>query len=89
MPTHQATLIRDGRITIPVAIRRALHLVAGELLTVERQGDTIRVRRAHSAAKRTAGILSKYRHAEPLASGAARVAFERAAAEDVADSLPT
>ena len=39
--THSAKIIAGGKIVIPADIRRQLGLVEGDVLAVERDGDTV------------------------------------------------
>jgi AbrB family looped-hinge helix DNA binding protein len=86
MPSYRTKLTRNGRITIPAAIRRALNLAAGDRLTVEQVGDAIRIRRA-TVTELTAGSLAKYRKVPPLTLEEERAAFEQGVADEVMASL--
>jgi AbrB family looped-hinge helix DNA binding protein len=84
--THLTTMTRKGQITIPIDERRALGLREGDQLNVERDGDTLLVRRAGSVAARTAGALAAYRKDPPLSIEEERAAFEQAVADEGASS---
>jgi AbrB family looped-hinge helix DNA binding protein len=84
MVSHTTTLTRNGQVAIPIEIRRALDLNAGDQVEVEQQGEVILVRRARSVAERTGGILVGYRLATPLPAEDERAAFEQAVADEVA-----
>jgi antitoxin PrlF len=83
---QHTTITRKGQVTIPIEIRRALHLVEGDQLAVEQQGEVVLLRRASSVADRTAGMLARYRKATPLTPEEERAAFESAVAEEAAAS---
>ena len=87
MTVHRAKMSSNGRLTIPIEIRRALNLVAGDRLAVEHQGEVFLVRRAMSVAERTAGGLAAYRGFPPLTLEEERAAFEQGVADEVAASL--
>lgn len=86
MVTHRTTITRKGQITIPIEERRALGLREGDQLNVERDGDTLIVRRAVSVAERTAGALAAFRKEPPLSIAEERAAFEQAVADEVTAS---
>lgn len=86
MAPQKTTLTRKGQITIPVDIRRQLGIAEGDQLDVERDEDTVIVRRATSVTALTAGILAKYRKPEPLTAEEEREAFAQAVADDVSKS---
>ena len=87
MAARHTTVTRKGQITLPVAFRRRLGIDQGDQVEVEEQGDTLVIRRASSVAERTAGMMSRYALAEPMAAEQERAAFEQAVADDVAASL--
>jgi AbrB family looped-hinge helix DNA binding protein len=53
--TH-STITLKGQTTLPVQIRRALHLQAGDKILYEIQGDAVLIR-AHPGAKAVFGML--------------------------------
>lgn len=61
MATHVTTVSRDGQVTIPAEIRRALDLKEGVSVTIEQHGEQVLPRRSAGAFEQTAGILSRYR----------------------------
>ena len=74
-------LSRRGRITIPVEMREALGLGAGDMVTLTLEGDHLRLSRCDSIAERTAGMLKcdgPHRSLEEE-----REAFEQGVVEDV------
>jgi AbrB family looped-hinge helix DNA binding protein len=81
------TITSKGQVTIPVEIRRALDLKAGDRIAVEQQGETVLLHRAMSVAERTAGVLAAYRRPTPLSVDEERAAFEAAVAEEVVGAL--
>lgn len=87
MALHRAKMLSNGRVTIPVEIRRTLDLAEGDRLAVEQQGEAFLVRRAMSVAERTAGGLAQYRKDPPPTLAEERAAFEQAVADEVAASL--
>lgn len=54
--TRTATITSKGQLTLPVDIRRALNLSAGDQLACERHGNEIRL-----IPQRKAGQFAKYR----------------------------
>lgn len=88
MTSETTTVTRKGQITIPVAVRRALGLREGDQVAVERQGETVVLRRAGRVAERTAGALAAYRRTPPLTPEEERAAFEQAVADEVAGTGP-
>lgn len=86
MAPQKTTVTRKGQITIPADIRRELGMSEGDLLDVERQGDTVIVRRASSVASRTGGALAKYRRPQSLTIEEERVLFEQAVADEVSEN---
>ena len=87
MTSSTTTITSKGQVTIPVEIRRALDLKAGDRIAVEQQGETVLLRRATNVAERTAGILAAYRRPTPLSVDEERAAFEAAVAAEVAGAL--
>ncbi|HYI25084.1 MAG TPA: AbrB/MazE/SpoVT family DNA-binding domain-containing protein [Thermomicrobiales bacterium] len=87
MVVSNTTITRKGQVTIPADVRRELGLQEGDQLSVERQGDTVVLRRATSVAQRTAGALAHYRKSRPLTADEEREAFELAVAEEVMSSM--
>jgi AbrB family looped-hinge helix DNA binding protein len=86
MPTYVTRVSRKGQITIPAELRRDLGISAGDSVAVERNGDTLIVRRAGSATERTYGALSKYRRDPPLTIGEEKDAFAQAIVDDYLES---
>lgn len=87
MSRYRTKLTSNGRVAIPINLRRALNLAAGDRLIVEQQGDAFVVRRATSVAEDTAGILAACRKDPPLTPAEERAAFEQGVADEVAASL--
>lgn len=52
-----AAVTKQGRVTLPVEIRRALGLNEGDRVAFVLEGDEVRIRRAGSVAEWTAGML--------------------------------
>ncbi len=48
---------KKGQITLPVEMRRALHLKEGDKVVVTREGEEIHVVRIGSVVERTAGVI--------------------------------
>ena len=87
--TMQTTVTRKGQVTIPAEIRRELDLKEGERISVERQGDAVLLRRAHSVAEQTAGVLAAYQRTPRSTAEEERAAFEEAVAIEVGgEDLP-
>lgn len=80
----ETTVTREGQVTIPVGVRRALDLREGDRLLVERQGEAAVLRRAPGVVALTAGILARYRRPVPLTAEVERGAFGQAVADEVA-----
>ena len=70
-----------GRITIPVEMREALGLGAGDTVTLTLEGDHLRLSRCDSIAERTAGMLKSDGPRRSLEEE--REAFEQGLVEDV------
>jgi AbrB family looped-hinge helix DNA binding protein len=87
MSGYFTTVTRKGQITIPVDIRRQLKIAEGDLIAVEREGDSVRLRRSQSIVDRTAGALSKYVTGPPLSAEEERAATEMAIARDVVERM--
>jgi AbrB family looped-hinge helix DNA binding protein len=87
MSSYFTTVTRKGQITIPVDIRRQLKISEGDLIAVEREGDSVRLRRSESIVDRTTGALSKYVKGAPLSAEEERAAAELAIARDVVERM--
>lgn len=82
MPTYVTRVTRKGQMTIPVEFRRDLGIDAGDSVAVERDGDTLVLRRTGSMTERTYGTLAKYRRNPPLTAEEERALFEQAVADE-------
>lgn len=82
MPTYVTRVTRKGQMTIPVEFRRDLGIDAGDSVAVERDGDTLVLRRTGSMTERTYGALAKYRRNPPLTAEEERALFEQAVADE-------
>jgi AbrB family looped-hinge helix DNA binding protein len=81
--SHTSRLTCKGQVTIPVQLRRALHLKPGDEVAFVQDGDGVRLEPARSIAERTAGILAMHRREPPLSAEEERSRAEIAWAEDV------
>lgn len=70
MSERGTVVFRRGRITIPVAVRRALNLQEGDRVAVTIEEDGARIVRRESVAARTAGMFRSSR--PPLSAEAER-----------------
>lgn len=79
MNERTTVVIRRGRITIPIAVRRALNLNAGDRVVVTLEADGAKIVRCGAVAAGTAGMFRSSH--PPLSADAEREAAERAIAE--------
>ncbi len=73
-----------GSVDVPDEIREALGLRDGEVVSVERLGDTVVLRRATDEIDPSAGILARYAKTPSASIEEERESFEVAIAEEVA-----
>lgn len=79
MSERTTVVFRRGRITIPVAVRRALNLHEGDRVVVTLDERGARLKRQGSVAAQTASMFRSSH--PPLSAEAEREAAERAVAE--------
>jgi len=80
MNEHMTVVTRNGQITIPVAVRRALNLNQGDRVVVTLDADGARLARQGSVTAQTAGMFRSSR--PPLSAEAERETAERAVADE-------
>jgi bifunctional DNA-binding transcriptional regulator/antitoxin component of YhaV-PrlF toxin-antitoxin module len=73
-------------MTIPIEFRRELGIEEGDSVAIERNGNTLVVRRTGSVVERTKGALSKYRKDPPLSIEEEKEAFAQAIVDDYLES---
>lgn len=79
------TIITEkGSVDVPDEIREALGLRDGDVVSVERLGDTVLLRRSPGEVDPSAGILARYAKSPSASIEDEREAFELALAEEVA-----
>jgi len=77
----------NGRITIPVEIRRALRFKQGDVFTVERDGNHIVLQRAKEPVDLTSRVVAEHSLAVSRTPVEEREAFAKGVAEEGAASL--
>lgn len=80
MKEVSATITSKGQITIPIEVRKRLHLSQGDAVTFVLEDDYAILKPAVNAVEATAGIL--HRPGPPLTATELREAAEEAIAED-------
>ena len=88
MSTYTSVVTRNGRVTVPVEIRRSLCLMQGDRVAFVVENDSLVLRPVGSIVDRTARIFARYRRPGPPPTlKELRDAFERGVAEEVMASL--
>jgi len=64
MSEHLSTITRKGQVTIPVEIRRALHLKEGDTVAWHQEGDEIRLLPARFTLESAFGSVEPHQHPE-------------------------
>lgn len=85
MRPRQRVVGKKGQITLPVEMRRALHLEEGDKVVVTHEGKVIHVARIGSVVERTAGII-KSRGPAP-SERELKESAEQAIADDVYERM--
>ncbi len=80
MRERSTVVFRRGRITIPIAVRRAINLKEGDRVVVTLDADGAKIARLESVTTRTAGMFRSSRAS--LSAEAEREEAEWAVAED-------
>ena len=87
MSTYYTVITRKGQITVPADIRRSLGMNQGDLVAVDQEGDSVRLRRSESIVARTAGMLAKYLEGPPRTIEEEKEATAMAIALDVVERM--
>ncbi len=87
MTEHLSTITRKGQVTIPIEIRRALHLREGDTVAWSQEGQEVRLHPARFTIESAFGSVEPHQQPEDIAS-LEQSAKESKSAESLAELNP-